>query len=599
MKTVAIIPVRINGSSTERMLGNAFGMTPLERTATVLKLSSIFHEILIVAADEEHADYYTEIARKTHAKLFIGEPEDLNKRIRKGLQKFGFSDGVAVRVNAENMFILPTQIEKMVESHFEKNADYTYSSDAPNGLVPDVVSIPGLLEFSGTGKPYYLELRNGATGRILNRIEYGIPKEKISFTALEQFDAELAKQITITRQLKTGLNEFLMEAREIYRTAMEQAPVKKKRDLNLKLNSIESALMLEHLYSMPPYLGIGTSSLCNLKCNTCLQQFSGFTEDEFQNIFDGNFNFLNTTFEKTANGSYKKKTKALSPEAFSHIEKVFFPYTKECCFGAYGEPLLNENFAGYIEKAKSWDIFTRCISNGMLLSGDKAKRLSSGILDAITISFDGAKKETFESIRIGSDFDRICGNIHSFAELAKCNGKKNTLITLGVTISTVNIRELPDIVRLARKLGADTVFACYAVTTPFMKREHSLYSHMEEVAEILHETRIIASREGIAVDLPRTSLDAPTTGKTCLYPWEQVAVIIGGMIQQCYLISHMETMNGQGFSAIWNGDFFKKLRRSFAGKEPLIENCVNCSLDVVRDHTNKKSFFITADDNPY
>ena len=72
------------------------------------------------------------------------------------------------------------------------------------------------------------------------------------------------------------------------------------------------------------------------------------------------------------------------------------------------EPLLDKKLALRIKKIKevSPDTFVFFITNGLLLTSEISQELGEAKLDAITISFDGAKKETYQKIRVGSSYDK-------------------------------------------------------------------------------------------------------------------------------------------------------------------------------------------------
>lgn len=85
-----------------------------------------------------------------------------------------------------------------------------------------------------------------------------------------------------------------------------------------------------------------------------------------------------------------------------------------------GEPLLNKDFFKMVDVCVSKDIWVRTITNGSLLHlNENYKKLIDGKVGEISISIDGATKETFEKIRIGSNFEQVVRNatmINSYAE---------------------------------------------------------------------------------------------------------------------------------------------------------------------------------------
>lgn len=85
-----------------------------------------------------------------------------------------------------------------------------------------------------------------------------------------------------------------------------------------------------------------------------------------------------------------------------------------------GEPLLNPDFFKMVEYATANHIWVRTTTNASLLHlNDNYKKMIDAGIGEIQISIDGATKETFENIRIGSDFDLVVNNcimMNSYAE---------------------------------------------------------------------------------------------------------------------------------------------------------------------------------------
>jgi MoaA/NifB/PqqE/SkfB family radical SAM enzyme len=71
-----------------------------------------------------------------------------------------------------------------------------------------------------------------------------------------------------------------------------------------------------------------------------------------------------------------------------------------------GEPLLDPKIYERIEYCHQHSISSLISTNGTLLDEKAAERMLQTHLEHITLSFDGAKKETFEFYRKGAKFER-------------------------------------------------------------------------------------------------------------------------------------------------------------------------------------------------
>ncbi|MCJ7581689.1 MAG: radical SAM protein [Candidatus Aminicenantes bacterium] len=84
-----------------------------------------------------------------------------------------------------------------------------------------------------------------------------------------------------------------------------------------------------------------------------------------------------------------------------------------------GESLLHPQIVEAILYAKSKGLFTRLHTNGSLLTEELAHKILESGLDRLSFSFDGFDKDTYESTRIGGNFEKTLQNIIRFLEIKK------------------------------------------------------------------------------------------------------------------------------------------------------------------------------------
>jgi radical SAM protein with 4Fe4S-binding SPASM domain len=80
-----------------------------------------------------------------------------------------------------------------------------------------------------------------------------------------------------------------------------------------------------------------------------------------------------------------------------------------------GEPFLDPQIYHRIEYCHRHSISTLLSTNGTFLDERCAARILDSPLEQITLSFDGARKETFEFYRKGAKFEKVRDNFVSFA----------------------------------------------------------------------------------------------------------------------------------------------------------------------------------------
>src|ERR1043165_9752196 len=82
-----------------------------------------------------------------------------------------------------------------------------------------------------------------------------------------------------------------------------------------------------------------------------------------------------------------------------------------------GEPFMDPQIFQRIEFCHQHSISTLLSTNGTFLDERNAARILDSPLDQITLSFDGAKKETFEFYRKGANFEKVRDNFVRFSKM--------------------------------------------------------------------------------------------------------------------------------------------------------------------------------------
>ncbi len=126
----------------------------------------------------------------------------------------------------------------------------------------------------------------------------------------------------------------------------------------------------------------------------------------------------------------------------------------EIDFSGGGEPLLQPNLAEWIAEAKRAGCRAGFLTNGTLLDEAMASRMMQAGMDWIAFSADGARAETYESIRRGADFTTFCENVR---RLTTMRMGKTPRVMFNFVMMPTNIAELEQIVRLAADLRVDQV----------------------------------------------------------------------------------------------------------------------------------------------
>ena len=141
------------------------------------------------------------------------------------------------------------------------------------------------------------------------------------------------------------------------------------------------------------------------------------------------------------------------PETWKTL-RPYLPNVASVDFTGGGEPLLQPRLVQWVAEAHGAGCETGLLTNGFFLSENKSRELVSAGIDWICISMDGADRQVYERLRIGSDFERVCGHVSS---LARMRGGNIPKLMINFVMMDKNVHQLEDIVRLAVRLGVDQV----------------------------------------------------------------------------------------------------------------------------------------------
>ena len=109
-----------------------------------------------------------------------------------------------------------------------------------------------------------------------------------------------------------------------------------------------------------------------------------------------------------------------------------------------GEPLLNPEWRAIAGALRDAGIERWLLTSGLSLA--KHATTVAELFDAVTVSLDGANAATYQAIRGLDAFEVVCEGIVALTRVGLAPG-------LRVTVQRANYREMPQLVRLARRLG--------------------------------------------------------------------------------------------------------------------------------------------------
>lgn len=248
-----------------------------------------------------------------------------------------------------------------------------------------------------------------------------------------------------------------------------------------------------------------------------------------------------------------------------------FPYLRLAVLSGYGEPLLHPRYREMIDLLSQHKVEIQFNTNGLLLTDAMARFLIERQVYLVEISFDAATKETYESIRIGSEFKRVVENIRTITELKKRFHSQRPKLVFHYVMMRRNIEELPELVRLAKAVGVEEVWARYLVVGKEDLRKESLYYHQDLANRCILKARDVARELGIILSDSGLFGITPTrvASEKCPDPWGKIYVQYDGIIYPCCQSKvSMGSIKSHAFTEIWNNNHYQGLRYALVTKKP-------------------------------
>lgn len=276
-----------------------------------------------------------------------------------------------------------------------------------------------------------------------------------------------------------------------------------RRLLNLFLYALQSRFRPVSPRYYPLTLMIEVSAACNLACPRCERQ--------------------------TTNKSNLGKLTSLET-----IEKItpILPYVYSVYLVAgLGEGFLNPDFWSIVKILKKTGVKVGYFTNGVLLNKENIDKTFTERIDSVLISFDSLKKENFEKIRKGANFEKIVENVKSLLAERKRRGTKNLSIGINFAAQKSTIEEMPEIVRFAKSIGLDFI---YFTTLIAHKKEfipECLFDFdKNRLQKVFSETKRLAERLGVSIRLPGCQMESDGY---CPHLWREMIIFGNGDVSPC------------------------------------------------------------------
>jgi MoaA/NifB/PqqE/SkfB family radical SAM enzyme len=324
---------------------------------------------------------------------------------------------------------------------------------------------------------------------------------------------------------------------------------------------------------LPSFVQIEPVGQCNLRCQMCPIQFRT----------DG-----------PPNG----------PPAFMPFETFTrlvdqLPSMTELQLQGLGEPLMHPRFFDMVAYTVARGIEVSTNSNLTLLNPARAERLVRSGLHRLQVSIDGATPATYERIRVRSSWERVIANLEGLIATKRRLKSRLPRVTIVSVVMRQNLDELADVVRLAARVGVESVFVqhlCHDFG------EETLPAHYRQMHEFVAEqtltgedpdrvdaafgaARAAAVTLGVELRLPSLVREPPsgTRGpERCDLPWRGAYFSFDGRAMPCCMVATPDRVNfgdaaRDGVIPVWDGPAYQAFRARLDSDDPP-DICRSCAV---------------------
>lgn len=358
---------------------------------------------------------------------------------------------------------------------------------------------------------------------------------------------ELFKNIFKTKSIRYSLNLFLFHF--FWETHYGKVVLRKLNKFNL---------------FYPIFIEIEITTRCNLKCIICEHTY------------------------------WREPNKDMSFEQFKKIINQF-PFLCWIGLTGIGESFLNKDFIKMLEYVKKKKIYIELYDSFYFIEKNIADELIKLKIDRILASIDAAKKETYEKIRKGSNFEKVINNIHYLFKKKKQTNSKYPKIGFHFIINKLNYQEIPDFIKLVdnlrEKVDTEIQFTGLLHNFPEIKE---LFMKVPE--DIIKEAEEIAKKKEIKLIWNQNIPSLKPFINECT-AWSMPFIFVDGSVICCCASNEANKRDfqkrysfgnvlEQPFKTIWFSEQYKKFREDITkGKTPI--QCIDCPIFQVKKEKEK------------
>jgi len=314
----------------------------------------------------------------------------------------------------------------------------------------------------------------------------------------------------------------------------------------------------------PTYFEIEVTTKCNLKCIMCEHTY------------------------------WKEPNRDMSFEQFKMIVDQF-PRLKWIGMTGIGESFLNKDFVKMLEYVKKKGVYVEIFDNFYYLNEDLCRKIVELEIESVLPSIDGATKETYEKIRVGSNFDRVTENLRTLFRIKKEMKKEYPFVCFHYIVNKLNYHEMIKFLEYVHDLAQGDYIA-----VQYTRLLHPYTEVKDLFVEIPPETRQAVEKKAkeLGIEL-RWNADVPEDKPPvkCCAAWTMPFIFVTGHVIPCCAeneagdrefqkATSMGNIFEKSMKEIWYGKKYTELRKMLR-QNKIPPACVKCPVFDLKKSTHK------------
>lgn len=277
----------------------------------------------------------------------------------------------------------------------------------------------------------------------------------------------------------------------------------------------------------PMHLDIEITNVCNLKCPMCARTLL-IEKNQFGDPYFIDYKLFKKIIDQVAG----KGVYALN-------------------LNADGETLLHKDLVKMVAYAKKKGIIDIMFhTNATLLTANIAEGLIDAGLDKLIVSFDAPRKDLYEKIRIGANFEEVVENVKRFVEMRNAKGKILPMVRINMIIMKETLQYQEEMVKFWEPHVDGMGFLGYVNFYDLDEDRH--------VKIMEFDNRFI-----------------------CEKLWQRLSIQYDGTIKLCHMdeknLLRLGNINDDTIYDVWHSTIINKFRQMHQnGKIAEIELCSQC-----------------------